>query len=382
MAIEDYFASTARNSKDIAQYFVYPVAKILGLITFKESNKANIAAGVVTSAFYGLLAETFLDREMDGFDRIAREAVAAELGKKPEDLKFSDYLRSQNDVVKCRIKLLKEENVLRYTVAAAPMLPTAMELLARKTNPGGKMKQPDQGDIDSGETRVRHERPSAKGSWKEQVLHGWNLWDGSVYGAIAMLWLYETYGVKKTFAYQGRKEMENNESLGLKIGPNNIMGLYNRMREDRKLEVVNSKTDREKLWPMFEQLSEKVNHSDRFGLAELTYLMGLRKLDVFKTDAAGQEVRDGDNHLIIDEAKYRQALAEIEKVSTVGLEGIGREQAQLAVHKPKVQLGLVDRMVGSWFNAHFNGYKAVAGRRKHFIENISPRDPSENPMSL
>ena len=382
MAIEDYFASTARNSKDIAQYFVYPVAKILGLITFKETNKANVAAGVVTSAFYGLLAETFLDREMDGFDRIAREAVAAELGKKPEELKFSDYLRSQNDVVKCRIKLLKEENVLRYSVAAAPMLPTAMELIARKTNPGGNMKRPEQAELDVGENRHRHERPKPNGTWKEQVLHGWNLWDGSVYGAIAVLWLYETYGVKKTFAYQGRKEMENNESLGLKIGANNIMGLYNRMRDDRKLPVVTSKVDREKLWPMFEMLADKVNEHERFGLPELTYLMGLRKLDVFKTDSSGKEVRDQANHLVIDEAKYQQAMAEIEKVATIGLEGIGRQQAHMAIKNPRVELGLVDRMVGGWFNLHFNGYKAIAGRRKHFIENISPRDPSENPMSL
>jgi hypothetical protein len=385
MAIEDYWASTARNAKDIAQYLVYPIFKVGALVTLKDANKANIIAGVATSAFYAGLTEVFLGREMDGFDRMARPAVAAELGKKPEDITFEDYLRSDNSAVKRRMQLFKHEHWQRYGVSLMPMLPTVMEYATRHINPGGALTKPHTEDIAKGNSRYRKDnsgRPAPNAPVLEHLLHGWNLWDTVVYAGVALLWLYETYGVEKTFAYQGRKEMENSESLGLKVGPNNIAGLYNRMRGDRGLPHITNKHDREILWPLFEQVAEKVNHAHGFGLPEMMYLMGLRKLDVFKKDADGHEMLDDKGCRQIDELAMKRALAELDLVEQKGLKAIAHDNHKLAMKPKQSELGLVDKLSAKWYDMNFGLYKAVAGRRKLFAENISPRDPSENPYSL
>lgn len=377
MAVEDYWASSARIANDLAKYGLYPLAKMLAIATFKDTHKANVVAGVTTAAFYSGLSWMFLGREMDGFDQIARKAVAAELGKRPEEMKFSDFYESENPVIKSRMALLATENRERYSVSALPMLPTMMEYAARGVGP--QAMRPARDEVLSGETRWRDKPPAPNSSWTEHMLYGYNLWDGIVFAGIAALWFNETYGIDKTFIYQGRKEMENNQGLGLKIGPNNIAGLYNRMRSDTKLPMVDSKEDREKIWPLYERLAKEVNESSKFDLPELTYLMGMGKLNVFAKDQNGKEIRGADGNLVLDENAMNRALAEIDKVKAIGLAGIARENREL---RPKSKAGFVERLERGWMDFQFNSYRGLFGKTAKFQEYVSPRDPGEAPVSI
>ncbi len=360
--------------------------KMAANMAFKDSYKASVVAGLTTTTFYSGLTALFLGREMDGFDQIARLAVAAELGKKPEELAFSDYLQSENRVVKRRMDLFKQENAHRYPVSLMPMLPTAMENMTRSLAP--QMK-PEQSLLAKGETRWRDAmRPRPNASGLEHALHGWNLWDTVVYAGVATLWLLETFNTDKTFAYQGRKEMENNEALGLKIDPNNIAGLYNRMRSDTGLPMIDNKLDRDKIWPLFEALTKKVNENPNFGLPEIAYLMGLGKLDVFAKDAQGKEMHDDKGRLVIDEKVYTHAMQEIERVEKIGLKGIAeekrkaREAGQGPVSEAEKSTSFIDKVGHKWLDAHLTGYRNIMGENRKFAESISPRDPGEVPLSL
>jgi len=383
MAVEDYWASSARIANDVAKYGLYPCAKMLAIMATNDSHKANVIAGVSTSLFYTALSWHFLGSEMDGCDQVARRAVAAELGKKPDELSFSDFYDSKNPIVRSRMKLFDKENTERYAVGLLPMLPTAMEYTARKFGPPGM--HPAQDEMISGQTRWRDsDSPKPTAHWLEHALHGYNLWDGIVYAGIAALWFKETYGVDKTFIYQSRKEMENNHSLGLKIGPNNIAGLYNRMRNDAGLPMIDNREDRDKLWPMFENIAHRFNRSHRMDLPELTYLMGMGKLDVFAKGADGKELRGADGILVVDPQALQRAHVEIEKVERIGLEGIAEEnrRAKAGELQKQENPGTLARIGRDWMDLQFNTYRRIFGKTKSFQEYVSPRDPAEASNSL
>jgi len=374
MAIEDYWASTARNAKDVVQYAVYPVVKVGALIATRgNSFQSNLLAGGATSLFYAGLTEIFLGREMTGFDKIAHMALAAELGKKPETIKFSDYLDSNNCVIKKRMALFKKENINRYSASLLPMLPSVMELAARKISPG--LRPSDESVKDGANCylpgKIKHNSRAI-----DHVLDGWGLWDGIVYAGIALLWLQETFNTDKTFIYQARKEMENNESLALKIGANNMAALFNRMRDDCGMEMI-GKSDRDIMWPMYELLAKKMNANPNFGLAELTYLMGLGKLDVFAKDKHGKELKDKDGRLLVDERLWKLALSEIELIERVGLAGIIEEKMKAGEKSDAPNVSFVSRLGRGWLDTHFNVFKAITPNNKTYTEAISPRDTSE-----
>jgi len=379
MAIEDYWASTARNAKDVAQYLIFPATKILGTTIFpKNAYASNLLAGVATSAFYTGLTELFMGREMSGFDHVAHMAVAAELGKDPNDLKFSDYMDSENCVIKKRMQLFNSESWQRYPVSLLPMMPIAMEHVARNVRPE---MQPRAARLREGENRYRAGRVPYSAPAIEHLLEGWKLWDTVVFAGVAMLWLKETFGTDKTFIYQTRKEMELHDELGLKIEPNNMMGLYNRMRNDCDLPMI-YKENRDAIWPLFELLAEKVNNSS-LGLPELTYLMGLGKLDVFAKDAAGKEIHDESGKMVIDKKAWENAMAEIAHVEKVGLKGIIEESKANPQKKPAKAHSFVENLGRVWYDTHFAGYTALFGSKRDkdrpFSEQISPRDPGEVP---
>lgn len=380
MAIEDYWASTARNAKDVAQYAIYPVVKMASLMAFKDSYRANLAAGIATSAFYTGLTEIFMGREMEGFDRMARKAVAAELGKNPDELKFSDYYDSKNVAVKKRMELFGQESKMRYPVSLMPMLPTVMEHVTRRISP--QSMRPEHSSLAEGENRWRDKHPKPNAPAIEHFLDGWNVWDTAVYAGVAMLWLQETFNTEKTFAYQGRKEMEVSESLGMKLGVNNIMGLYNRARVDGGMEMIDDKVDRQKLWPMLEVVADKMNNSPEFGLPEAMYLMGLGKLDVFEKGTDGKEIKDKDGHRVIDQQAMQRAIAEINHVDKVGLKGIAEEKKKAGQEVTTGPKTWMDRVGRGWMDAHYNFQNAFGGSKKKFTEQISPRDPGETPISL
>lgn len=382
MAIEDYWASTARNAKDIAQYAIYPVSKMLAMMALKDSHKANVVAGVTTTAFYSGLTAVFLGREMDGFDQMTRTAVAAETGKRAEDLTFKDFAGSENVIVQKRMRLFTEEHLSRYAVSVLPMLPTVMEHVARRVNPGMK---PTHQDLSDGETRWRDERPKPNASPMDHLLHGWNTWDNVVYAGVATLWLKETYSTDKTFVYQGRKEVENFKALGLKIDANNIAGLYNRYRVDSGQAMIEDKIDRDKLWPLFDYTAKKMNQCPHFDLPELTYLMGLGKMDVFARDETGAEIKGADGRRVLDEPALAKLYQEINRIERIGLKGIAEEARQenrLRPPKPKNPQSFVARLTQDFMEIEHANYRRIFGQNKDFQEYISPRDPGEVPPNV
>lgn len=364
-----YYASTVRNLKDVAQYTVYPLFKMLSLMAIKDRHKAEVVAGVATTGFYASLTSYFAGVEADSFDENARRAVAAELGKKPEELKFSDYSDSKNSIVRREVEDFKWVTKARYATDMLPLLPSAVNFASRAI-PGLEHlgRYPTQNP------------PQPNASAMEHLLHGWRLWDNLVYAGKSGYWAYETFAIPKTGHYEIYKLSENIEELKRHYSANDLIGVINRNRNDRKLPMISSKADHEALWPVLEKLAEKLNTSDKFDIPELVYLVGLNKLNIYALDANGQEIR-GAHGPVVDPTAISRAMAEIDLIDRIGLDGIGERnrQAHYQAGKAEGEHGFADRIERRWTDTKFETFQALfnlKGRDKH-VEYISPRDPTE-----
>lgn len=357
MAIEQFYASTARNIKDVAQYLIYPLARFVAFAAFKDPHKANVAASVATSLSYAGLAWWFFGLEKESFDQNVRLAVAAELGKNPEDINFKDYYQSKNCIVQSRLKVFELENMYRYPIALLPIIPA----IADKALKGSALRETGGGPV-----RI------------------WRNWDTPIYAGVAAMWLGESYAVNKTAAYEIQKVRENEESVGKEVTANSLIAVYNRMRTDAGLTMLDTKDDRAKVWPLLERLAHLVNDRDHVNMPEVVYLMGMGKLNVFARDQNGNELHDASGHLILNPAAYRAAEMEIERVNRIGLKGIAQENASLHTPKPRMEpTDMRTNFKAAWMNAHHDSFRTMLGR-DHFTPNeyISPRDLGDTPFVM
>lgn len=375
-----YYASTVRNLKDVIQYAVFPVCKTLAYLHFKDRAKAEVVASVTSAGVYAALTTTFAGLESDVFDENVRNAVAAELGKKPSELKFSDYLDSKNSIVKKEMDDYQWVQKARYGTDALFLLPAALAI-AGNSSPGMQKAFARA----RGPQRVQNPQTPL-----ETVMSGFNLWDNMIYASKAGYWAYETYAIPKTAHYEVVKAVETIESVNRKFSPNDLVGIVNRNRADQGLPMLDDKAERNAMYPVLEHLANCMNTCDNFNMPEVVYLVGMGKINIFAHDAQGKELIGADGKRVISDEAIQRSIAEIDRMKEVGLEGVTKEnarirreqQAQPGYIEPSKNHGFAERVRHGFLDAQFNFTNSFfRGKDKH-TESISPRDGGDVPRYM
>lgn len=328
-----YYATNTRMAKDIMQYLFLPATRLgaYSAIKYGSGGKigaeaaldaADVVASVAGGVVYHLNTETFSAIEAQFLDKNARTAVAAELGKKPEELKFSDYLDSKNVIVQRELEDAKKVNKIRRVTDSLFFIPAAMYAVSHMT-PGDKIKKLYQTG------RLNKSAPKEGDPLGSVAIGAFNLWDTSIYGAKAAYWMYETYLVDKTAHYEIVKLDETIESTGKKFKPNDLIAVVNREREDKGLTQIKEKDERNQLWDVLQHLADKMNNDEQFGMPELMYLVGLNKVNIFELDQQGNEALDDKGERVISQQAIAQTIKEIDRVADIGLAGIGQQNHQI-----------------------------------------------------
>lgn len=388
-----YYASTSRIFKDVANYFLNPTVRAaLQSYWPKEHHRASadVAASAVTTASYLTMTAMFHGLEANAFSNNVRTAVAAELGKSPDELKFSDFLDSQNTIVRQEAKDMQNITRLRYATDLSAALPIAM-LGAGKIFP--KLGEAYKAG------RLETKSPSPNAKFGERFMHSFNVWDSTIFAVKSAYWAYETFLVDKTAHYEVVKLQENIVSVGKQFKPNDLIALINRNRHDLELENIQPGPSRDAMWKVLEHLTDKLNNAPHFAVPELVYLVGMDKLSIFEKDKNGNEIMGTDGHAKPDEKAVKQALKAIDEVAEKGLKGIMEEQQKnRGVYEQSGQLpqipgydlhsheGLKSNLAPKKFterfgrnikDAHHHLTTSIVPRAGGFTEYISTRDQAE-----
>jgi len=353
-----YYASTVRNLKDVANYAVYPAAKILSLLAFRNEFKASAVASAVTTAFYAGITTSFFGQEARMVEIVARDAVSAELGVNPEEVTFSDYWQSKNHLVQKECHDIDRLTKVRYLTDAIFLTPMAFSF-ASHAIPGMRGKSDHLGSTQGvkGHDIIRI----------EDVLGVSELGVALGYAGKAGYWWHETYDVQKTGFYEFVKWHELGVSLSKDIAYNDLLALYQRSRDDQKLprlsieEVLAVK-------PFFQWLAQKYNNSTNINASSLFYLIGNNLIRFHGPDGA-----------TISQTAIEESKQAVEHVDKVGLGGIREENRQ-----KRLLLGLDNEQakrpgpktfvqrLGNFLLPHYRSKTGIASD-----EFISARDPTE-----
>jgi len=370
-----YYATTTRNLDRVMQYGVFPLSKALGLVLFqkltpkKRIECASNFARVASAGIYSILTTGFLGDESRMIEENSAMAVAAELGVDPKKLTLSDLKYSNNTIISGAHHDLMRLQKYRYGTDALFMLPIAMKY----------------GSKALGIPWIEHSRHINEMIEKEEkgqgtltgtqlMLSGHNAWDFSVLAGKAAYWAGETYLVQKSSHYEIMKLRENLGSTGKDLTFNDLLGVYQRARNDRKLPMIDKEKEYGVLRSLLGRLVEAYNkHDGKFGIPEIVYLIGLNKINIHGADGKTMEWN-----------AIEASNQEIDKVLEVGLEGIRKEKAnQREAHGIPDSAVLHDKSLADRFADRAVGaVQAVMGglRGKKSIkpeEFITVRDPGE-----
>lgn len=354
-----YYATTSRNLDRVLQYAVFPLSYLTGYALFKEQDKANHFARVVSSGCYAALTSTFFALESEMIDANAREAVSAEMGVDPGSLKFSDYRDSSNVIVRRAYEDILRLQKYRYGSDALFLVPSALQYAYTAT--GNKWP------------RFRDVRSNPeKHQLIDVVANGHNTWDFGVYAAKSVYWAYETYAINKTGHYEVVKLRENFESTGKDISSNDLLAIYQRARTDRGLEMISTREEYDAIRPLLKKMAEEYNKRSGFGTSELVYLIGLGKINIHEQDGHA-----------ISRTAVEQSYREIQKMLDIGLAGIREENRAKGqgnhLNSHDKSRTFADRLADYAFDKsksvldNFRG----KGRIRRPEEYITARDPGE-----
>jgi hypothetical protein len=373
MAVENFFISTAFRIGDFVKYFTYPAVKA-GSMFFTHGNerKSDLIAGTAGAGTYGGLTAHYTGMELENYDRLVRMAFAAEKGVDPKDIKASDYLDSENPIIRHRAELGAQLMKIRYPASALPLLPSAIDYALDHI----PLAQRDQW------SRWRMGGRPAKDAPAISHLINMNKVDNHiVYAAFAALYIYEQFVIRKSGIYDVAKVQETKQDVGRKEEADDLIGIFNRGREDAGKGMILGKAERNALWPILEKIAEKMQQSERFDLPEVVYLIGLDKVNPFAKDAGGNEIKDRNGHLVVDPEAVKRAYAEIDRVDELGLAGIAREKMQKRLEQgmmptpEKPAKTHVSRLNRTLLDTQFGFARRFTPDVAHPSEEISSRDP-------
>ncbi|MGE0754933.1 MAG: hypothetical protein AB7L92_07200 [Alphaproteobacteria bacterium] len=309
-----YYATTSRNLDRVMQYGVFPLTKAAWLVALsgigdysKRIRWASDLARVSSAVTYSGLTTAFLGAESEMIDSSAKQAVSAEMGVASEKLRFSDYNRTDNAIVKTAYHDMLRLQKFRYGSDALFMLPILLRKGAHWANiPWIEHSREVNQMIARGENI----------GFGSMMLSGNPAWDFSVLAGKAAYWAGETYFVDKSGHYEVVKLMENLRSTGKDASVNDLLGVFQRTRiNDLKLPAIERKEEYDALKPLLQRMVDAYNqHDNKFELSEVVYLIGLNKI----------RIHGPDNRTISKEA-IEQSNKEIDKVLAIGLDGIREE---------------------------------------------------------
>jgi hypothetical protein len=348
-----YYATTSRNLDRVLQYGVFPASLLASYAFTKDIERAKTVARVVSAGFYSAMTTGFLGLEAELIDANSREAVAAEMGVDPNKLKFSDFKYSKNAIVSRAYSDVVKLQPWRYGTDLMFLLPIAAKWASKATNAPWLYE--------------------IKGSDKGMGVGTNNLWDFAVLGGKAGYWAGETYFVEKTGNYEVVKLRENLQSTGKDLTVNDLLGVYQRTRTDRKLEMISHKEEYDALRPLLKRIADAYNqHNDRFGISEIVYLIGLNKVSIHEKDGK-----------TFSQDAVKKSEEEIERVISIGLDGIRKEnqrkrEAQ-GLSSSYEDLAHSKSFVDKVGDRAVDTIQAILGRKpkKRPEEYISVRDPGE-----
>lgn len=399
MTTPNYYASTSGILVDrFLKYGLFAFGYGAGLAIFRDHDKATrwsqaacaLGAAVITTAFLGL--------ESEKIDDSGRMAIAAAMGVDSNKIEFSDYKNSSNIILRKAHNDLTHLQWYRYGTDALFMLPSIVEAVyggvhGKTFDDSGKYVGREHGTQifpPSREVQKSLDRKGGKYNPKEysravSFFQGHNGWAHSPYAAKAVYWVYETFFVPKTAYYDVIKLRENLETSGKDIVANDLKGIYQRARTDRKLPIVGpvsftkglqivsptARQENDSLRELLTRMADAYNkHDGKFSIAEIVYLIGENKINIYAAD----------NKTFSPEA-VAQSHREIDKVLALGLEGISKEnqlhRAQSAPGKTTDNQRSFTERVG---NKTVNTIQGILTKAKLIPkrpeEYISERDPT------
>lgn len=313
MTYFNYYATTSRNLDRVMQYFVFPLAKAMGLVLFGHCSPENRIeyssnfARIASAGVYSTLTTAFLGDESRFIDENSRKAVAAELGIEPDKLSFSDFKYSQNTIVSGAYHDMMMLQKYRYGTDALFMLPIAAKIGAKSLNiPWIEHSREVNQRIRNGENLTA----------TQLMISGHNALDFSVLAGKAAYWAGETYLIEKSSHFEIMKLRESLGSTGKDMSFNDLLAVYQRLRNDKKLPMIDSPEEYDALRPLFKKMTEAYNkHDGKFGIPEVVYLIGLEKINV----------HTGDERTV-SKKMIEASAREIDKVIDIGLDGIRKEK--------------------------------------------------------
>jgi hypothetical protein len=314
----------------VLQYGVYPFGYMVGLMLHKDNAKATQYARFSGAAASALLTTAFLGLESHTLDNVVREAVTAEMGVSPEQFKPSDCKYSKNIIAQEGYNDFIELQPKRYLKDALFLLPTLVENIYSMS---GKGKYIPPANALHEYTPQRKEivsnfdgRSSAFG---KQKFNNWDIlanghvgWDMAIYTATSAYWGFETFGIQKNSYYPIAQDIVGKiKPTEGNINSNHLMDIYQRARNDQKLPMVKADDAQahKSLQHLFKLMVDAYNrHDGRFDIPEIVYLMGLNKINIYANDGK-----------TVSQEAVQQSEQEIQRVLTVGLDGIREENRKL-----------------------------------------------------
>lgn len=355
-----FFASIERILKDVAQYAFFPVAKTGFDLYFRKhaptpeirNHLSNTWASALCGIFYVGFTAHYATREATVLDFNARDAVSAEMGIRPEELKFSDFHDSQNAIVARELKDASKLRWLRMLTDLPFFIPIAFEGVSELT---------------------KKENPLTPNNGHSPFLNAPTI-AYAAFGLKAMYWLLETFKVMKTAHYQIIKFYETKVAFNQDVSFNDIWTIYHEARLDRGYPEATT-AEKDAVRPLLNLIAEKFNktHLDRkMDISALVYLFGLDKVRIHGPDGA------------ISAEEIEKSRQLIERVAEEGLDGIRRENRQKFATQHITQgagekLSALERLRRSVTDKAYNTYSGLINKTPSNVERrepISGRDPT------
>ncbi len=362
-----YYATTSRNIDRVLQYGIYPLATVAAFALTRhlkpvdaERQAQNIGRWI-SALSYASLTTAFFGFESEMIDSNSRKAVAAEMGVDPDKITFSDYGKSENVIAKHAYDDIIRLQKYRYGTDALFLLPTALQFGAKKMGKDWPTIQ---------EVRKNYSERSLGEIFAARE----NTWEFGVFAGKALYWAGETYAVSKSSHYEVVKLIENLQSTGKDMSANDLLAVYQRTRTDNKKPMIETKEEYDAVRPLLKRIVDAYNERDhKMDISEIVYLVGLNKINIHADDGK-----------TISQEAIAKSNAQIDKVLSIGLAGIGEENKKLhmkagAVSDEHGSKSFTDRLADNAYKATqgiLGAFKPKTTLRKH-EEYISVRDPGE-----
>lgn len=357
-----YYATYSRNMTNAIKYILFPLAWAAAGLAGKPPYQASLYASAACGIAYGAFTTKFAKDEAIVMDDNFREAVSAELGIAPEEVKFSDYGKSQNIIARNEYKDWKRVQKVRYATDTLAFLPIVLHGVL-SCIPGAKGHIPD----------TAAGQPQSQSSWKWALgVLGLN---EMVYGAQSLYWVFETDKVRRSGQYETVKVRETLQALRKDIGFNDVFSILQRTRDDLREATGEERyrrynyAEKEAIRPLVNLIIEKF-FKTKFGTSELMYLAGLDKINIHD--------RQGN----ISQEAIDRSCQEIEKLAAIGIKGVREENRKqraagnISGSMPTRQNSWVDKLLdktmGSLLPVAVN---AGAANGMSVEEKFSQRDP-------